>query len=135
MTDVRDHLVDAVSTLATTPDKDRQQHETLRIMAMCWNMLPCSIRKRFLSKVDASEPYSFVRFEPVWPDASREINEAARYWPYVMPDLAGQDRDFAKTIFKQIRMRRPPSEKQAEWMLRLYREWKRYADTDGEVTE
>lgn len=137
MTDVRDHMLDAVQILVSTPEKPAQQHQAMRLLGMVWNMLPGPQRARFLS---AATIDGFVTFEPIWPELDRELNMAARYWPYVVRSLgedpdSEKDRAFAGTITKLIRMRRKPSEKQAAWMRQLYRDYRRWSDTDGEVTD
>lgn len=139
MIDARDHLVDAVSRLMGATERPVQRDQVLRVMSLCWRMLPAPVRARFLRGIDVQEPFDFIDFEPRWPElADPELERAARHWSYVIRELAGKDLDFAKSIVKLLRQSRKPTDKQAAWMKQLYRQWKSRqldGDVDTQVVE
>ena len=136
MADVRARMADDVMNLSHESPAV-QRASVKRILLTCWDMLPAPERKKFLGQVDYGYPFDFIRPERRFPDGEEDtvLEAAARHWGYILPTLDGDERKFAQSFEKLIRFRRTPSEKQATWAKRIYRDWKRWHDTDGDVTE
>ena len=130
MTDIRDHLADELHGMLTAPDRERQQGHAKRMLWMLYQSMPEAVQRAFLSRAYSGE---VIEFMPTWPNAPKEWNEAARWWGYLNSSaypLADAELQFWRSIRKCIRIRKPPSQKQAEWMLAMVADYRRWKDTE-----
>lgn len=92
-----------------------------------------AFRKRLdmaLARVTAPKPV------PRWPELRDErLEQAARDWRDVLDDCDEEMEGFAASIMGLLKRGGTPSDKQAARMKSMHAEWRRFAGTDGEVTE
>ena len=136
MTDIRDHLADELHGMLTAPDKRDQQAHAKKMFLMLWGFFPQPVQDAFRAYVNKKEELDFL---PVWDGVPKEWNEAAKWWGYLGSSsysLPNDQRAFWHTIKELIRHRRPPSEKQAAWMLAMVSDYRRWKDAEEmEVVE
>ena len=136
MSDIRATIFTEAHAALNAKTKPMQRNAIKKLFAALWSVLPTNERRAFLERVAPAAPYDLITFEPKWPELKDpELEEAARHWGYVIDTLEGKELDFARSFHKVIRFRTKPSEKQAEWAKRLYRDYRKYADLPAEVTE
>lgn len=138
---MKSQILDMAQRLATANDKGTQQNLVKKLLVTAWTVLPVEDRRKFLERVWICYPYDFTEWEKRFPDINDpELENVARHWGYVLPTLHGDDVHFGRSFEKLIRFRRTPSEKQAAWAKRLFRDWKAFRVDDEtpdeiEVTE
>jgi len=128
MSDIRDHLCDELHGMLTAPDKLDQQGHAKRMLLMLYRFVPEPVQQAFWAYVDA--PPDFL---PTWPDAPKEWNEAAKWWGYLKSNsypLPEDQLGFWHSINKLIRFRKQPTEKQAEWMMAMVQDYRRWKEAD-----
>lgn len=73
---------------------------------------------------------------PRWPELNDErLEQSARDWRQVLDDCDEEIEGFALSIASLLKKGGTPSSKQAARMKSMHAEWRRYAGTDGDVTE
>lgn len=136
MADIRATIFDCAHAALNARQKATQRNAIKKLFAALWSVLPISERRAFLERIAPAAPYDLITFEPKWPELKdAELEEAARHWGYVIETLEGKELDFARSFHKVIRFRTKPSDKQIAWAKRLYADYRKYADLDGNVTE
>lgn len=121
-----DLLMDAVSRALTTDSEQEALRQSKRAVAALWRVLGPSERAAFVRTLDPENGYRFLEAKPKWPDLEdATLEAAARVWPLVRMEVGKSDQDFANDVHTRLRWPNwTPSEKQREWMKRLYRQWK-----------
>lgn len=133
MTDVRVLLLDAVQDAVQALDKSRQKAAVKRIIAYAWGLLPVEDRQAFLQRVSAGDNLDLVGWSPKFPRkddpnrsrVDRDVEEAARTWGLIHPELARADLDMGSKVQKVIRIRRTPNATMQRFMRVQLAEWKR----------
>ena len=135
--EVWDRIWDPVHRLGQSASPINHRNQAKRAVLALWSVLTPEDRRQFLERIDQEGDLSFIEFRPQFPGLDDPVLEAAaRAWGLITPNLEGADAEFGADVAKRMRWRNwKPSPKQADWMKRLYRNWKKWRDVDARSAE
>lgn len=129
MTDWRADMVGATSEVVTA--QARPVVATVRLLRLCWRLLPEVERRAFLGALDDNLTYQSVKQRSRADQDDRDLAEIIKRWELVLPSLSDETAAFGRSILGHRKKADWwPTEKQAAFMKSL---WKDRLIVEGEL--